>query len=137
MENNLRYSFTSYVRVRSSTEPTIDQNNGLVSHNKPDSFNFEAKNFSCLPKEIFERHEEYLYLKLVQEIISDGTSKDDRTGTGTLSKFGCQVTLSFLLFDIFIFYTSCSISNATCSSLVRGICTDAVQLAQNFSAAYN
>ncbi|XP_022944443.1 bifunctional dihydrofolate reductase-thymidylate synthase-like [Cucurbita moschata] len=91
VENNLRYSFTSYVRVRSSTEPPIDQNNGLVSHNKPDSFNFEAKNFSFLPKEIFERHEEYLYLKLVQEIISDGTSKDDRTGTGTLSKFGCQM----------------------------------------------
>lgn len=91
VENSLRYSFTSYVRVRSSTESPIDQNNGLDSHKKPDFSNFEAKKFSFLPKEIFERHEEYLYLNLVQEIISDGIPKDDRTGTGTLSRFGCQM----------------------------------------------
>lgn len=103
VEKNLRYSFNSYVRVRSSAEPPIDQNNGLVSHNKPDFSNFEAK-FSFLPKEIFERHEEYLYLKLVQEIISDGIPKDDRTGTGTLSKFGCQVTLSYYLEYLFNYF---------------------------------
>ncbi|KAI3920588.1 hypothetical protein MKW92_019382 [Papaver armeniacum] len=40
---------------------------------------------------IFERHEEYNYLKLVQDIISNGNTKDDRTGTGTLSKFGSQM----------------------------------------------
>ena len=43
-------------------------------------------------KMVYERHEEFKYLRLVQEIISEGTTKDDRTGTGTLSKFGCQVT---------------------------------------------
>nr|KYP66108.1 hypothetical protein KK1_012392 [Cajanus cajan] len=69
VENNLRYAFTTYVRVRK----------------------FEVKKFSFLPKMIYERHEEFKYLRLVQEIISEGTSKDDRTGTGTLSKFGCQM----------------------------------------------
>lgn len=54
---------------------------------------FEIKEFSFLPKMIFERHEEYTYLRLVQDILSSGVLKDDRTGTGTLSKFGCQVTL--------------------------------------------
>ncbi|XP_023006898.1 bifunctional dihydrofolate reductase-thymidylate synthase-like [Cucurbita maxima] len=91
VENNFQYSFTSYVRVRSSVESPIDQNNGPIGNDKPDFSNFEAKKFSFLPKEIFERHEEYLYLKLVQEIISNGTAKEDRTGTGTLSRFGCQM----------------------------------------------
>lgn len=108
VENSLRYSFTSYVRVRSSTESPIDQNNGLDSHKKPDFSNFEAKKFSFLPKEIFERHEEYLYLNLVQEIISDGIPKDDRTGTGTLSRFGCQVMLSYYyLFLYQLLYFTC------------------------------
>ncbi|KAL5062969.1 hypothetical protein RYX36_024706 [Vicia faba] len=40
---------------------------------------------------VFQRHEEYMYLNLVQEIISQSTSKGDRTGIGTLSKFGCQM----------------------------------------------
>ena len=59
-----------------------------------------------LPKIIFERHDEYMYLKLVQEIISSGAQKDDRTGTGTLSKFGCQVVRNsdyLCIFVLFIF----------------------------------
>ncbi|MCE7766717.1 thymidylate synthase, partial [Pseudomonas putida] len=32
-----------------------------------------------------------MYLRLVEEIISNGMPKDDRTGTGTLSKFGSQM----------------------------------------------
>ncbi|GMY28506.1 bifunctional dihydrofolate reductase-thymidylate synthase-like isoform X3 [Fagus crenata] len=84
MENNIRYSFVSYVHVRSSA---IEDN---ASRSK-DSNKFEVEKFSFLPKMIFERHDEYMYLKLVQEIISSGAQKDDRTGTGTLSKFGCQM----------------------------------------------
>ena len=33
-------------------------------------------------------HEEYQYLNLIQKIISEGVSVDDRTGVGTLSLFG-------------------------------------------------
>ncbi|XP_057503433.1 bifunctional dihydrofolate reductase-thymidylate synthase 1-like [Actinidia eriantha] len=55
-----------------------------------DSAKFEVKKFTFLPKMIFEKHAEFVYLRLVQDIISNGTPKDNRTGAGTLSKFGCQ-----------------------------------------------
>ncbi|KAG5557035.1 hypothetical protein RHGRI_007325 [Rhododendron griersonianum] len=91
VENNIRYSFTTYVRVKNSTAESLSQTNGKISDNCSDSAKFDVKKFSFLPKMIFEKHEEYLYLRLVEDIISNGTSKDDITGTGTLSKFGCQM----------------------------------------------
>lgn len=92
MENKIRHCFTTYVRVRSSADNSLEQSNDSVLDSKTDSVKFEVKKFSFLPKMVFERHEEYLYLRLVEDIISDGTLRDDRTGTGTLSKFGCQVS---------------------------------------------
>ena len=92
MENDIRYCFTTYVRVRSSAVEFCSQDNGVSSDGNSENGKFEVKKFSFLPKTVFERHEEYLYLKLVQDIITDGNLKDDRAGTGTSSKFGCQVT---------------------------------------------
>ncbi|XP_054786726.1 bifunctional dihydrofolate reductase-thymidylate synthase-like isoform X2 [Prosopis cineraria] len=91
VENNIRYCFTTYVRVRSSKAESLSQNSDQLCDTRSDSSKFEVKNFSFLPKMIFERHEENIYLNLVQDIISEGTAKDDRTGTGTFSKFGCQM----------------------------------------------
>ncbi|CAL5335140.1 unnamed protein product [Camellia sinensis] len=96
VENNICYSFTTYVRVKNITIEPLSQANGLKSDNSLNFDKFEVKKFSFLPKMIFEKHEEYFYLRLVQDIISDGTSKDDRTGTGTLSKFGCQMRLTYV-----------------------------------------
>lgn len=105
VENNIRYSFTTYVRVRSSAANPLNQNTDANFVSRLDSTKFEVDKFLFLPKMIFERHEEYMYLRLVQEIISEGTCKDDRTGTGTLSKFGCQV--SSLLVWLFEELLSC------------------------------
>ncbi|MFQ6630266.1 hypothetical protein Gotur_008271 [Gossypium turneri] len=90
VENNFRYCFTTYVRVRTSAVEHFSQDCDQVLDNKLDSSKFEIQNFSFLPKMIFEKHEEYLYLNMIQDIISEGNLKGDRTGTGTLSKFGCQ-----------------------------------------------
>ncbi|XP_028765668.1 bifunctional dihydrofolate reductase-thymidylate synthase-like isoform X2 [Neltuma alba] len=91
VENNTRYSFTTYVRVRSSAANHLNRNADTNSDCTSDSTKIGANKFSFLPKMIFERHEEYVYLRLIQEIISEGTRKYDRTGTGILSKPGCQM----------------------------------------------
>jgi dihydrofolate reductase/thymidylate synthase len=39
-------------------------------------------------------HEEYQYLDLVQELLTSGLPRGDRTGVGTLSKFGCSMRFS-------------------------------------------
>ncbi|KAF6143612.1 hypothetical protein GIB67_012411 [Kingdonia uniflora] len=91
VENDIKFSFATYVRVRNSAVEPVTSNNALRSDNILDSSKFEVESFNSLPKMIFAKHEEYLYMQLVQEIISNGTQKDDRTGTGTLSKFGCQM----------------------------------------------
>lgn len=42
-----------------------------------------------------QEHQEYQYLNLLQRVLDDGTSRPDRTGTGTLSVFGER-----MIFDI-------------------------------------
>ncbi|KAL3839659.1 hypothetical protein ACJIZ3_024250 [Penstemon smallii] len=85
VENNVQYSFVTYVRLRTSSHEMSC--NGSTSHSK----RFKLSDFTFLPNIIIEKHEEFLYLRLVQDIMSNGNNKDDRTGTGTLSKFGCQM----------------------------------------------
>lgn len=40
---------------------------------------------------LYPRHPEYQYLDIIKEVIKNGDRKEDRTGTGTLSKFGYQM----------------------------------------------
>lgn len=91
VENNIQFSFATYARVRSSIIEHHTSSGGAKSIDSSNFNKFEVESFDFLPKMIFERHEENLYLRLTQEIISSGTTKDDRTGSGTLSRFRCQV----------------------------------------------
>ncbi|CAM8974257.1 unnamed protein product [Rhodiola kirilowii] len=91
VENEIRYSFVTYVRVRNSVGGSPGQNDGLVAVKSLDTIKYEVNPCNFLPKKIYEKHEEFLYLRMIEDIISNGNVKDDRTGTGTLSKFGCQM----------------------------------------------
>lgn len=86
VENGLRFSFLTYIRSP-QTQPKETRTDIVQS----------------LPKFVLESHDEYQYLHMIEDIIDTGNVKGDRTGTGTLSKFGCQVwSFSVFQLDYFI-----------------------------------
>ncbi|GAA0184631.1 methyltransferase [Lithospermum erythrorhizon] len=90
VENNIRYCFATYVRVKASVNP-VGASCLVNNNNDSDSKGLKISNFSFLPDMVFNKHGEFTYLRLVEDIILNGNHRDDRTGTGTISKFGCQM----------------------------------------------
>lgn len=95
LENNTLYYFMTYVRVRGTASESLGLRHGVKFEGGSGLNKLEIQGFTFLPKMIFERHEEFIYLRLVQEIITSGTHGADRIGIGTISKFGCQVISNF------------------------------------------
>lgn len=97
----------TYVRVRSSALESFALSSGVNFNGGSVPNKLKIQGFTFLPKMIFERHDEFMYLRQLKEIISSGAHKADKTGTGTLSKFGCQVIPDFKLFTcLLLFYFS-------------------------------
>ena len=95
-DNELSYVFETYQKI--TAKQTASGGVTATKAGAPTSDSSSASKTSSaasqLASPVGERHEEYQYLDLIRDIINTGNKRMDRTGTGTLSKFGATMRFS-------------------------------------------
>jgi len=76
----------------------VDEKSGIrykfLEYHKKDKKNSESSVMKIIEEGAHINAEETQYLEMCREIIESGVKRGDRTGTGTLSKFGTQMRFS-------------------------------------------
>ena len=88
-DNDISFNFNVYEK-KGSNEPHIDVNPKIISmfNEFNNSSNNSLKKSSNL---VLDNHPESEYLNLLRDILKNGITKEDRTGTGIVSVFGRQL----------------------------------------------
>ena len=87
-------------KINLSSTPSSSSNyffNNKEKFNDDDDYNNnnnKSKNINYLQMTKIIEHEEYQYIKLIEELIYFGNDKNDRTGVGTFSLFGKSMKFS-------------------------------------------
>jgi dihydrofolate reductase/thymidylate synthase len=107
-KDNLKYSFLCYTHTGSNNDKNNNKNsnsaygienkeNGVATDSAaapPSSSSSKVATegpSAVLPPGLAVPHEEQQYLNLIAEVMDEGIYRGDRTGTGTLSKFGATM----------------------------------------------